>query len=122
MKAAAKHPAGDRSHIPASAMPIYEIFSADMQRVKSKAPAQYRAHVVDTEKRLNILFDHLNNQDLLKEDTVQSMVELAGYLRDREYDRATTLFTQLMQDKTDEGRDWLVGVKRLIQFSKSTPA
>lgn len=103
-------------------MPIYEIFSADMQRVKSKAPAQYRAHVVDTEKRLNILFDHLNNQDLLKEDTVQSMVELAGYLRDREYDRATTLFTQLMQDKTDEGRDWLVGVKRLIQFSKSTPA
>lgn len=90
-------------------MPIYEILSADMQRVKARAPAQYRVYVVDTEKRLNILFDHLNNQDLLKEDTVQQLVELAGYLRDRDYDSATALFTDLMRDKAvDEGSTWMV--------------
>jgi hypothetical protein len=50
---------------------MYEILDAEMQRVKAKAPANYKQHVVDTEKRLNILFDHLNNEDLLKPDTIQ---------------------------------------------------
>ncbi|KAF2470595.1 uncharacterized protein BDR25DRAFT_261640 [Lindgomyces ingoldianus] len=120
--AASKHPAGDRSHIPPSARPIYEILNADMQRVKSRAPAQYKQHIADTEKRLNILFDHLNNEELLKPDTIQEMNELAGHLQARQYDDAIALFTDLMTNKTDEGSNWMVGVKRLIQFSKSTPA
>ncbi|KAF1977851.1 WD40 repeat-like protein [Bimuria novae-zelandiae CBS 107.79] len=118
---APKHPAGDRSHIPDASWPIYEILNADMQRVKAKAPANFKAHVADTEKRLNILFDHLNNEDLLKPDTIQSMNELAGYIQARQYDQAIALFTDLMTNKTDEGSNWMVGVKRLIQFSKSTP-
>ncbi|KAF2741082.1 hypothetical protein EJ04DRAFT_454513 [Polyplosphaeria fusca] len=119
--AAPKYPPGDRSHIPASSQPIFEILSADMQRVKAKAPAQYRAHIVDTEKRLNILFDHLNNEDLLKPDTIQEMNELAVHLQARNYNDAFTLFTNLMTNKNDEGSNWMVGVKRLIQFSKGTP-
>ncbi|KAF2866104.1 hypothetical protein BDV95DRAFT_584892 [Massariosphaeria phaeospora] len=117
---APKHPAGDRSHIPASSHPIYEILNADMQRIKAKAPQQYKQHVADTEKRLNILFDHLNNEDLLKPDTIQEMVELAGHIQARRYDDATAVFSDLMTNKTDEGSNWLVGVKRLIQFSKGT--
>lgn len=116
-----KHPAGDRSHIPPASRPIFEILSADMQRVKAKAPAQYKQHVVDTEKRLNILFDHLNNEDLLKPDTIQEMNELAQHLQGKNYEAAIALFTDLMTNKTDEGSNWMVGVKRLIQFSKSTP-
>ncbi|ORY18771.1 hypothetical protein BCR34DRAFT_472886 [Clohesyomyces aquaticus] len=115
-----KHPAGDRTHIPASSRPIYEILNADMQRVKTRAPSQYKQHVADTEKRLNILFDHLNNEDLLKPDTIEEMKELAGHLQARQYDEAIALFTDLMTNKTDEGSNWMVGVKRLIQFSKST--
>ncbi|KAF7570117.1 WD40 repeat protein [Pyrenophora tritici-repentis] len=118
--AAAKYPPGDRSHIPDASRPIYEILEADLQRVKAKAPAQYKQHVADTEKRLNILFDHLNNEDLLKPDTIQQMNELAMNIQARQYDTATAIFSDLMTNKTDEGSNWMVGVKRLIQFSKST--
>lgn len=130
--------AGDRSHIPPASRPIFDILNADMQRVKAKAPAQYKAHIADTEKRLNILFDHLNNEDLLKPDTIQEMNELAGHIQSKRYDEAISIFSDLMTNKTDEGSNWMVsctphwreqpiliflqvGVKRLIQFSKSTP-
>ncbi|KAF2005289.1 hypothetical protein P154DRAFT_616520 [Amniculicola lignicola CBS 123094] len=121
-KAASKYPAGDRAHIPASSQNIYGIFNSHLQHVKARAPAQYRQHVADTEKRLNILFDHLNNEDLLKPDTVNDLNEVASLLQARNFDAATGLFTELQKNKTDEGSNWMVGVKRLIQFSKSTPA
>ncbi|CBX93163.1 hypothetical protein LEMA_P040640.1 [Plenodomus lingam JN3] len=116
----AKFPPGDRSHIPDSSRRIYEVLDADMQRVKSKAPAQYKQHVVDTEKRLNILFDHLNNEDLLKPDTIEELNKLVDNIQSKQYDEAIAIFSNLMTNKTDEGSNWMVGVKRLIQFSKST--
>ncbi|KAH7090337.1 hypothetical protein FB567DRAFT_626334 [Paraphoma chrysanthemicola] len=119
--AAAKHPAGDRSHIPSESRPIYEILESEMQRVKAKAPAQYKQHVIDTEKRLNILFDHLNNEDLLKPDTIRQMNELVRSIQARQFEEALAIFSDIMTNKNDEGSNWMVGVKRLIQFSKSTP-
>ncbi|KAL1382013.1 hypothetical protein HDK64DRAFT_57322 [Phyllosticta capitalensis] len=118
----AKHPPGDRSHIDDSAKPVFEILAADMERVKSRAPQNFMPQVLDTEKRLNILFDHLNNEDLLKPDTVQEMVELSNHIQARRYDEAQALFTELMKNKNDEGSNWMVGVKRLIQMSRVTPA
>lgn len=85
-----------------------------MQRVKARAPAQYKQHVADTEKRLNILFDHLNNEDLLKPDTIEEMKELAFQLHAQNYDEAIALFTDVMTNKTDEGSNWMVG--RLSSF------
>lgn len=79
-----------------------------MQRVKAKAPANYKAHVVDTEKRLNILFDHLNNEDLLKPDTIDELNKLANNLQGRQYDEAAAIFSDLMTNKTDEGSNWMV--------------
>lgn len=79
-----------------------------MQRVKSKAPAQYKQHVVDTEKRLNILFDHLNNEDLLKPDTIEELNKLASNIQTRQYDEAVAIFSDLMTNKTDEGSNWMV--------------
>ncbi|KAF2141344.1 uncharacterized protein K452DRAFT_251210 [Aplosporella prunicola CBS 121167] len=117
-----KYPAGDRTHIPEDAKPIFEILSSDMARVKSKAPQNFMPQVLDTEKRLNILFDHLNNEDLLKPDTVVAMVGLSQHLQNRSYEEAQALFTDLMKNKNDEGSNWMVGVKRLIQMSRATPA
>jgi protein transport protein SEC31 len=108
--------AGDRSHIPETSRPIYEILNADMQRVKAKAPANFKAHVADTEKRLNILFDHLNNEDLLKPDTIQAMNELAGHMQAMQYDQAIALFTDLMTNKTDEGSNWMVSFDLQIRW------
>ena len=79
-----------------------------MQRVKSKAPPTFIPQVLDTEKRLNILFDHLNNEDLLKPDTIDEMNELARSLEARRHDQAQALFTDVMTNKTDEGSNWMV--------------
>jgi protein transport protein SEC31 len=79
-----------------------------MQRIKSKAPPAFRAQVLDTEKRLNILFDHLNNEDLLKPDTIEEMNELARSIEARQHDQAQVLFTDIMTNKTEEGSNWMV--------------
>ncbi|KAL9089111.1 MAG: hypothetical protein Q9165_005924 [Trypethelium subeluteriae] len=117
-----KHAPGDRSHIPAAAQPIYQILNADMQRVKAKAPSSYRKEVLDTEKRLGLLFDHLNNEDLLKEDTVQQLVQLSRSVEGRDFESAQGQLMGLMKNKLEsEGGNWMVGVKRLIAMSKATP-
>ena len=99
---------GDRSHISSSAAPIYEILNKDMQRVKSRAPASFKAQVDNTEKRINLLFDHLNNDDLLQPDTVASMVELARAMQAREYETAQSIHVEIMTNKNDQCGNWMV--------------
>lgn len=80
-----------------------------MARVKSRAPASFAAQVNDTEKRLNILFDHLNNENLLKPDTVQEVLEIAQCVQSRDLERAAQLITELMRVKLEsEGANWMV--------------
>ncbi|CAO1604525.1 protein transport protein S31 [Xanthoria calcicola] len=116
-----KHAPGDRSHIPPKSRPIFELLSTDMQRVKTRAPANFQKQVNDTEKRLNILFDHLNNEELLKDDTVDSMIELSQALQARDYEQAQSIHLELLTHKTDQCGQWMVGVKRLIAMSRATP-
>ncbi|KAE8349360.1 hypothetical protein BDV28DRAFT_141423 [Aspergillus coremiiformis] len=116
-----KYPPGDRSHIPADAMPIYEILSADMQRIKGRAPSSFKAQVDDAERRLNILFDHLNNEDLLKPNTVSDMANLAHAIQARDYETARAIHVDILTNRTDECGSWMVGVKRLISMSRATP-
>ncbi|PCH06593.1 Steroid receptor RNA activator-protein/coat protein complex II, Sec31 [Penicillium occitanis (nom. inval.)] len=116
-----KYPPGDRSHIPSNAAPIYEILSNDMQRVKSRAPASFKAQVDDAERRLNILFDHLNNEDLLKPNTIADMVELSKAIQGRDYETAKNIHLDILTNRTDECGNWMVGVKRLISMSRATP-
>ncbi|KAL9605875.1 MAG: hypothetical protein Q9179_000939 [Wetmoreana sp. 5 TL-2023] len=104
-----RHPPGDRSHISPQSRPIFELLNSDMQRVKARAPANFQKQVNDTEKRLNILFDHLNNEDLLKEDTVGSMLELSRALQARDYEHAQAIHLDLLMNKTDQCGQWMVG-------------
>lgn len=99
---------GDRSHIPQTSQPIYEILNQEMQRIKVRAPPSFKPQVLDTEKRLNILFDHLNNEDLLKPDTISEMNELAQALQAKQYGEAQAIFTDILTNKTDEGSNWMV--------------
>lgn len=99
---------GDRSHIPANAQPVFEILSADMQRVKTRAPAAFKAQVDDAERRLNILFDHLNNEDLLKPNTIEDMANLARALQQRDYNAALAIHVDIMTNRTDECGNWMV--------------
>lgn len=114
-----KHPAGDRTHIPPSAQRLVDIFSNDMQRVASKAPPTYSAQVKDTQKRLNILFDHLNNEELLKPDTIQRLGELAEALQAKNYDIASKLQVDIQSQKTDECGNWMVRLSTIILYIDS---
>jgi protein transport protein SEC31 len=91
-------------------MPVYEILNNEMQRIKSKAPAAYKAQVLDTEKRLSILFDYLNNQEVVKPGTIEEMKALAQAMQARQHDQAQAVLTDIMTTKTDEGSAWMVSL------------
>ncbi|KAI9892105.1 MAG: protein transport protein S31 [Vezdaea aestivalis] len=118
---ARKYPPGDRAHIPSEAVSVYEVLNEDMQRVKARAPVSFKPQVLDAEKRLNQLFDHLNNEDLVKPDTVAQLVELAQAMKVRDYTTAQQIQQDIHKEKTDECGSWMIGVNRLIRMSKATP-
>lgn len=89
-------------------MPIFEILSADMQRVSARAPSSFKAQVADAERRLNILFDHLNNEDLLKPSTVADMVELSRAIQARDYETAKAIHLDILTNRTEECGQWMV--------------
>jgi protein transport protein SEC31 len=87
---------------------MVNIFNNDMQRVAGKAPPSFAAQVKDTQKRLNILFDHLNNEDLLKSDTIDRLNDLAQALQARDYETAARLQGEIQREKMDECGNWMV--------------
>jgi protein transport protein SEC31 len=106
-----KYPRGDRSHIPASSQPIVDLLTPEIARIKTVAPQAFKPQVDDMEKRIHILFDHLNNEDLLQPDTVQQMVEISQHVQRKEWDQAQSLFVTMQNAKLDtEGTHWMVSL------------
>lgn len=103
-----RHPAGDRSHIPANAQRLVDILNRDMQRVASKAPANFAPQVKDTQKRLNLLFDHLNNEELIQPPTIEQLNHLAEALEAKNYDVASQIQVEVQKTKTEECGNWMV--------------
>jgi protein transport protein SEC31 len=95
---------------------VFQIFDAEINRVKAKAPAQFRPQVLDTEKRLGILFDHLNNGDLVGEDVLEQLGRLAEALRGRAFEEAQGVFQEVMVLKGGEGEAWMVWLVSLMFF------
>jgi protein transport protein SEC31 len=81
-----------------------------MARVKSRAPAAFKAQVDDAERRLNILFDHLNNEDLLKPNTIEDMKNLAGAIQARDYAAAQSMQVAIITNRNDECGNWMVSL------------
>lgn len=92
-----------------------------MQRVAAKAPATFAPQVKDTQKRLNLLFDHLNNAELVQPATIEQLTQLAQAIESKDYATAQKMQLDIQRDRTDECGNWMVGVKRLISMSKATP-
>ncbi len=55
-----KYPPGDRSHIPENQRPIQHALQREVARLKQTAPPAQKRMVDDTERRINLLLDHLN--------------------------------------------------------------
>lgn len=79
-----------------------------MERVKGRAPDSFKQQVMDAERRLNILFDHLNNGDLLKPNTVEDMANLARAIQGRDYETAKNIHIEIMTNRNDECVNWMV--------------
>ena len=92
-----------------------------MSRVEARAPPSFRPQVTDTKKRLDILFDHLNNEELLKPATVAQLVELSQALQAKDFARASDIQMEVHRDKVEECGNWMVGVKRLVGMCRATP-
>ena len=107
-----RHPPGDRTHIPANAQRLVDILTRDAQRVASRAPANFAPQVKDTQKRLDLLFDHLNNEELVHPDTIEKLAELAEAIEAKDYDAATSIQVTLQTTKTEECGKWMVSSLR----------
>ncbi|KAG5518360.1 hypothetical protein PMAC_003157 [Pneumocystis sp. 'macacae'] len=116
-----KYPPGDRSCIPLSLKPIFEGLSSEMERVKKYAPSGFTRQIQDTERRLNILFDHLNNGTGLSNDLLDEMKILVNAMLTKDYQVALNVHINLITTKTEECGHWMVGVKRLLEMSRSLP-
>ncbi|KAK4157453.1 hypothetical protein C8A00DRAFT_29601 [Chaetomidium leptoderma] len=117
---AERRPPGDRSNIPPNAQRMVEMLSQDMQRVASKAPATFAPQVKDTQKRLGLLFDHLNNGELVRPDTVEQLAQIAEAIAGKDFDAASRIQMEIFKEKVEECGQWMVGLKRLISMSKAT--
>lgn len=92
-----------------------------MQRVAAKAPPTFAPQVKDTQKRLGLLFDHLNNEELVQPGTIEELAQLAQAIQSKDYAKAQQLQVSIQTNKTEECGNWMVGIKRLISMSKATP-
>lgn len=111
----------DQIQISTSGQQICTILNGEFERIETRAPQSFKRHVKDVEKRLNVLYEHLRKGDLIKEDTVGQLLELAQALQARDFERAQALQADIYRDKVDECGQWMVGVKRLIAMCKATP-
>lgn len=86
-----------------------------MQRVKGIAPASFKPQVLDTEKRLNILFDQLNEGEILRQDTVQELRSIAENIRGKNFDAGKSNVASLMQSGSESnGTAWLVSTSAVL--------
>ncbi|CAN6658780.1 protein transport protein Sec31p [Trichomonascus vanleenenianus] len=114
-----QHPPGDRSHIPDKSRPIFEVLSAELDRVMPVIPQQYQRQMKDAERRLNMLYDHLNNEDLLSDETIEEMLRLVEAVSQQDYAMASALQVDIMTTRSEECGKWMIGVKRLIDTARA---
>lgn len=114
-----KYPAGDRSHISEDALPIFTTLSSILDLIMPDLPEQYAKHGDAVSKRLNLLFDHLNNEDLLSAETVESLKEVCNLLENKEYEQALAKNIELATKHSEETGNWHPGVKHLIQMAQA---
>ncbi|EGO03497.1 hypothetical protein SERLA73DRAFT_165175 [Serpula lacrymans var. lacrymans S7.3] len=112
---APKYPPGDRSHIPAASMPIFDVVSEQLTRLKQTIPPQQKRIADDLERRINPLFDALNCETLSK-PVVDQLLVLIRAMQARDRDAALAIHVDLLTrgSQTDDIGLWMSAIKQLI--------
>ncbi|CAO1624180.1 unnamed protein product [Parajaminaea phylloscopi] len=108
-----KHPPGDRTHIPEAQRGIFQILSRELQRIKAQTPPAQKRMVDDAERRLNILFDYLNN-GLLDAKAVSGLQALTQAVDARNQQAALGIHVQLVTSASGDFAQALVGIKFVL--------
>lgn len=84
----------------------------------SRAPAAFAPQVRDTERRLDYLFDHLNNEELVMPDTIERLSEIADAIQARDHATAARLQLDLQREKTSECGNWAVSYNTIFNSKR----
>ncbi|OUT21062.1 hypothetical protein CAS74_004060 [Pichia kudriavzevii] len=93
---------------------------SELESVKPIVPAKFNKHIADAEKRLNILFQHLQSRTLVTEPTVEKLLTLANALQDRDFSAAKSVKDDISNNHSGETGDWMVGLNRLVGIVEAT--
>lgn len=106
--------------MPTEYQEIIDFLQSELKRVTPLIPSNYQKQLKDCDKRLNILYNHLQNGDLLTEPTINLLKELIEYLKTQNYEEAKRIHVDIATNHSQEGGNWLTGVKRLIGIAEAT--
>lgn len=112
---------------PASTMPavnpqieeIISLLTSELNSVKPKVPEKFNKHILDSERRINILFKHLRNNDLLTVDTINKVSQICNFLKNADFENAKLIKEDIVKNHAAECGDWMIGVNRLIGISEA---
>ncbi|TFK49239.1 hypothetical protein OE88DRAFT_1662672 [Heliocybe sulcata] len=110
-----KYPPGDRSHIPDSARPIFNVLSQQLTTMKQTMPPQQKRVADDLDRRINSLFDALNCETLSK-PVVDQLLDLTNAMAAHDREAALTIHMDLLTRGalTDDIGLWMSAVKQLV--------
>ncbi|KZT07919.1 uncharacterized protein LAESUDRAFT_697968 [Laetiporus sulphureus 93-53] len=110
-----KYPLGDRSHIPDDLLPVYNVISGQLERVKQISPPSQKRLTDDLERRINPLFDALNCETLSKH-VQEKLIVLSRAMEAHDREAALNIHMDLLTSGTltDDIGLWMSGVKQLI--------
>ncbi|TPX44564.1 hypothetical protein SeLEV6574_g04428 [Synchytrium endobioticum] len=120
--ASSRHPPGDRSHILPQHMPILNGLGRLMGLMKQLPGPHGKRVAEDTEKRLNTLFDQLNNNDH-KPEVTEKLVSLVSALDSKDFAASREIYSDVLARTTSAlGLDlsWVPAIKRLIERAAET--
>ncbi|QHS72051.1 Sec31p [Saccharomyces paradoxus] len=106
--------------IPADQQPIVDFLKEELARVTPLTPKEYSKQLKDCDKRLKILFYHLEKQDLLTQPTIDCLHDLVALMKEKKYKEAMVIHADIATNHAQEGGNWLTGVKRLIGIAEAT--
>lgn len=106
--------------IPPSQQLIIDYFTEELARVTPLIPQEYNKQLKDCNKRLKILFNHLEKQDLITDPVVSKINCLIEFMKQHKYSDAMSVHVDIATNHAKEGGNWLTGVKRLIGIAEAT--
>jgi protein transport protein SEC31 len=97
---------------------VYEALSSEFARVKQANPhaaGTVKKVIEDTERRLNVLYDELNN-GRIPDNTTDRISQINEAIKSGDAGSAMHMHTDLLTSATTEVAHWAPGIKQLIRL------